>query len=68
MGIYTSYKNAVKYVNPSLEADFVIGVALFVSSVFLVYAGLFIDLVFGGLLAILTFDLALGYPLYLRDK
>ena len=68
MGLYTSYKNAVKYVNPSLEADFVIGLAMFLSSVFLVYVGFFIDLVFGGMLAILTFDLALGYPLYIRGK
>jgi len=68
MGIYESYRNAVKYVNPSLEADFVIGLAMFGAAVALVYAGLFVDLVLGGLLAILVFDLALGYPLYVRDN
>ena len=68
MGIYKSYKNSMRFVNPSLEPDFVIGAALFISSILLVYVGFFFDLVFGGLLAILVFDIALGYPLYIRDK
>ncbi|MFC2174661.1 type II secretion system F family protein [archaeon] len=68
MGIYENYSNAVKYVNPGLEPDFVIGIALFTSAVSLVYVGLFIDLVLGGLLAIMIFDLALGYPMFMRDK
>lgn len=68
MGIYGSYRNAVRYVNPSLEPDFLIGAALFASAVALTYAGLFVDLVFGGLIAVMLFDLAVGYPLYVRDK
>ena len=68
MGIYQSYRHAVRYVNPELEPDFVIGGALFLAAVALTYAGLFIDLVLGGLLAIMIFDLAIGYPLYVRDK
>lgn len=58
----------MRYVNPSLEADFVIGLALFGSAVALVYFGFFIDLVLGGLLAVMLFDLALGYPLFMREK
>ena len=68
MGIYQSYTHAVKYVNPALEPDYIIGAALFFSAVALTYVGLFIDLVLGGLLAIMIFDLAIGYPLYVRDK
>ncbi len=68
MKLYQSYRNAVRYVNPALEADFVIGVAFFASAVALVYAGLFIDIVLGGLLAILIFDLSLGYPMFIREK
>ncbi|MCK4327973.1 MAG: type II secretion system F family protein [Candidatus Diapherotrites archaeon] len=68
MGIYQDYRKAVKYVNPSLEADFVIGVAMFASAVALMYLGLFVDLVLGGLVAIMVFDVALGYPMFMRDK
>jgi len=68
MGFYQNYRKAVSYINPELEPDFLLAGAFFLSAVGLTYVGLFIDLMLGGLLAVLLFDVAVGYPLYKRAQ
>lgn len=68
MGVYSDYRRSVEYAFEGLEPDFLLAGALFLASLSLTYAGLFFDLMLGGLLAVLFFDAAIGYPLYLRQK
>ncbi len=67
MGIYSDYRKAVGFMTP-VEPDFYLVGSLFAAALALTYVGLFIDLMLGALIAVLIFDVALGYPLYKRTQ
>lgn len=66
MKIYDSYVKSVRFAFGDLEPDYLILGSLFAASVAFTYVGLFLDLIFGGLLAVFFFDLAVGFPMYKR--
>jgi flagellar protein FlaJ len=68
MSIYESYRKAMAVTRPGLEPDYALAGALFASALAIVYVGFFVDLMAGGLLAVLIADLSIGYPLYKRDR
>lgn len=68
MKIYDSYVRSVKFAFGDLEPDYLLVGALFTSAVAFTYIGMFIDLIFGGLLAVFFFDIAIGFPMYKRSN
>ncbi len=66
--IYDQYRAAIKMMNENMEPDIVLLEALFVASVVFVYIGLFVDILLGGLLALIIMDLVIGYPLFKVQK
>lgn len=68
MELYDSYVRAVRFALGDVEPDYLILGALFAASVSLTYIGIFVDMIFGGLIAVFFLDLAIGYPLYKRSK
>ncbi|MCD4739717.1 type II secretion system F family protein [archaeon] len=68
MKLYDSYVKSVKFAfGTKVEPDYLILGSLFGSAVALTYIGLFVDLIFGGLIAVFFFDLAVGLPMYKRS-
>ncbi|MCD6414075.1 MAG: type II secretion system F family protein [Candidatus Diapherotrites archaeon] len=58
----------MKFALGDVEPDYLLLGALFASSLALTYIGVFVDMIFGGLIAVFCLDLAVGYPLYKRSK
>jgi len=68
MGFYEDYCKAARSVFKDTEPDIILTAALMLSSIVIMFAGLYFDLMLSALLAVVIFDLAVGYPIYKWEK